>query len=145
MGYPPVFRAQPNPTHYAISALLHTSHLSKIITQNVDGLHLKASSLDVEDEGDPRILQLHGSLHVRSAVLLSCSTSDIFPQRVHCREHHLEPRLRFQTRIASVNPRWKALSDQVEVGGKRLRTNPDGDVRRSVFYPSLYQSLTEEN
>ncbi|KAF8524199.1 DHS-like NAD/FAD-binding domain-containing protein [Gautieria morchelliformis] len=110
MGYRPVLRAQPNPTHYAISALLHTSHLKSIITQNVDGLHLKARSLGVEDD-DPRILQLHGSLH-----------------QVHCRKHHLESRLLFQTRIATANPRWKALSDQVEYTGNQLRTNPDGDI-----------------
>ena len=67
MGYPPVLRAQPNPTHYALSALLHTSHIKNIITQNVDGLHLKASSLHVEGD-DPRILQLHGSLHVRKYI-----------------------------------------------------------------------------
>lgn len=78
MGYPPVLRAQPNPIHYAISALLHTSHLSNIITQNVDGLHLKASSLDVEDN-DPRIMQLHGSLHVRNPTVPVNDIKCIFP------------------------------------------------------------------
>ncbi|KIJ55484.1 hypothetical protein M422DRAFT_151590 [Sphaerobolus stellatus SS14] len=110
LGYPPVLRAQPNPTHYAITAMLHTHFARNIITQNVDGLHLKALSLNLDDE-DPRILQLHGSLH-----------------QVHCRKHHLESRSRFQTRISAANPKWKALADELERTNTQLRTNPDGDI-----------------
>jgi len=63
MGYPPVLLAQPNPSHYTIAAMLRTKYARNIITQNVDGLHLKALSLELDEE-DPRVLQLHGSLHV---------------------------------------------------------------------------------
>ncbi|KAF8579902.1 DHS-like NAD/FAD-binding domain-containing protein [Ramaria rubella] len=110
MGYPPVLHAQPNPTHYAIAALLRSSHLSNIITQNVDGLDFKANSLDIEDS-DPRILQLHGSLH-----------------KVHCRSRHFESRSSFQTRISTANPRWMELANELERTGTQLRTNPDGDI-----------------
>ena len=39
--------------------------------------------------------------------------------------------------MATANPRWKILSDHVEHGGKRLRTNPDGDVRGMKLYLRL--------
>ncbi|KAF8517910.1 DHS-like NAD/FAD-binding domain-containing protein [Hysterangium stoloniferum] len=110
MGYPPVLRAQPNPTHYALAALLKASFIKRIVTQNVDGLHLKASARRLEDE-DPRILQLHGSLH-----------------RVQCRRAHGASRASFQARLSAANPRWKDLADAFERHGTRLRTNPDGDV-----------------
>jgi len=110
MGYPPVLRSQPNPTHYALSALLQASFIKCIVTQNVDGLHLKASALNLEGE-DPRILQLHGTLH-----------------RVHCRRNHVESRSLFQTQLSAANPRWKHLADDLERNGTQLRTNPDGDI-----------------
>lgn len=64
MGYEPMYRARPNPTHAALAALMYTTFIKDIITQNVDGLHAKASSLSLEEE-HPQILQLHGNLHVR--------------------------------------------------------------------------------
>jgi NAD-dependent deacetylase sirtuin 4 len=65
---------QPNPTHYAFAALQHTGHIRQLVTQNVDGLHLKAlrgvpgwdASMTAE-----RILELHGTLFVRPAIPLS--------------------------------------------------------------------------
>jgi NAD+-dependent protein deacetylase sirtuin 4 len=65
LGYPPVRDALPNTTHFALAALQHTSVVSQLITQNVDGLHNKALS----EIWDPiriskGILELHGTLHV---------------------------------------------------------------------------------
>lgn len=64
MGYPPVRDTLPNTSHYAIAALQHTSFVSRLVTQNVDGLHHK-SLRDVWDEAKmkERILELHGTLH----------------------------------------------------------------------------------
>ncbi|GJJ11464.1 hypothetical protein Clacol_005697 [Clathrus columnatus] len=110
MGYQPIHRAWPNPTHYALAALMYTTFIKDIITQNVDGLHAKASSLSVEEE-HPQILQLHGSLH-----------------NVHCQKYHFEPRARYQYRISVINPKWKQLADDLENSRIQLRTNPDGDI-----------------
>lgn len=49
-----VASAQPNPGHYALSALEHLVPRLTLITQNVDGLHRRAGS------GDP--IELHGNL-----------------------------------------------------------------------------------
>jgi hypothetical protein len=46
---------------------------------------------------------------------------------------------RFQVRLASANPRWKAWADELERSGEKPRTNPDGDVRPflSICYKQL--------
>lgn len=50
-----VLRAQPNPAHLAIAALVDLVPHLTLITQNVDNLHERAGSLDV--------LHLHGRMH----------------------------------------------------------------------------------
>ena len=51
-----VFRdANPNPAHLKLSELEKTGKLKAVITQNIDGLHQKAGSVEV--------LELHGSIH----------------------------------------------------------------------------------
>ena len=55
--------AEPNPAHYMLAELEKKGFLKGIITQNVDGLHLLAGSLNVHE--------LHGSL--RQTVCLDCS------------------------------------------------------------------------
>jgi hypothetical protein len=66
VGYPPVARKRPNPTHFAISALQYMRHIHKLITQNVDGLHLHAKPSSWSDfYASSKILELHGTLHVR--------------------------------------------------------------------------------
>jgi len=55
-------RAEPNRAHYALVELERMGKLSSVITQNVDGLHIKAGSRNV--------IELHGN--VREAVCLSC-------------------------------------------------------------------------
>lgn len=66
LGYAFVRNARPNTTHYALAALQYGKVIGKLITQNVDGLHHKALS-QVWDTFtmQQRILELHGSLHVR--------------------------------------------------------------------------------
>lgn len=75
LGYPPVRDALPNTSHYAIAALQYASYLPRLVTQNVDGLHHKAIAHLWEPERiQKQILELHGTLHVRSwAVLHSLS------------------------------------------------------------------------
>jgi len=90
LGYPSVRDALPNTTHFALAALQHTSHISQVITQvriqvnlrkptrttqlqNVDGLHHKAlrSSAPLywtTSRLQDNILELHGTLHVSSAL-----------------------------------------------------------------------------
>ena len=46
--------AVPNPAHYALAKLEKEGKLSAVITQNIDGLHQKAGSVNV--------LELHGSV-----------------------------------------------------------------------------------
>lgn len=60
LGFPPVLRARPNKTHYAIAALQRLGYFDQLITQNVDSLHHHATpsaSLATET-----ILELHGTL-----------------------------------------------------------------------------------
>jgi NAD-dependent deacetylase len=57
-----IVRAEPNRAHYALVELERMGKLSSVITQNVDGLHIKAGSRNV--------IELHGN--VREAVCLSC-------------------------------------------------------------------------
>ena len=57
-----ILKAKPNRAHYALVELERMGKLSSVITQNVDGLHLKAGSRNV--------IELHGN--VREAVCLSC-------------------------------------------------------------------------
>jgi len=57
--------ALPNTTHFALVALQYTSVVSQLITQNVDGLHLKAlAHIWNPSRIQERILELHGTLHV---------------------------------------------------------------------------------
>ncbi len=55
-------QAQPNPAHYLLAELEVRGVLQGVITQNVDGLHVKA--------GSEKVYELHGSL--REAVCLDC-------------------------------------------------------------------------
>ena len=78
----------------------------RLITQNVDGLHYRAGSLDV--------LELHGTLH--AVRCLSCAwTVD---------------RMGFQERLDRLNPEWgKLLRYRVGAGLRgEASIRPDGDI-----------------
>ncbi|TFK29682.1 DHS-like NAD/FAD-binding domain-containing protein [Coprinopsis marcescibilis] len=116
LGYPPVRDAQPNTTHFALASLMHTGHISKLITQNVDGLHHKAlrqagGGRWPESQILERILELHGTLH-----------------RVHCSKGHSIHRKTFQSMLSSSNPQWREFAEEMERTNTQPRTNPDGDV-----------------
>jgi len=51
-----MFKADPNPAHYAVTELKETGKLHGVVTQNVDGLHQKAGL------PDDMVFQLHGDL-----------------------------------------------------------------------------------
>lgn len=55
-GWPRVRDARPNPAHAALARLEEAGCVSRIVTQNVDGLHSKA--------GSRRVVDLHGRLDV---------------------------------------------------------------------------------
>jgi len=57
--------AQPNPAHYALAQMERAGLIRSVITQNIDGLHQKAGSINV--------IEVHGSLRT-----LSC---------LNCRRH----------------------------------------------------------
>jgi NAD-dependent deacetylase len=60
----PAFKAQPNAGHLALVALERRGKLHALITQNIDGLHLKAgNSTDL-------VIEVHGNVH--KAICLSC-------------------------------------------------------------------------
>ena len=60
----PIFDAQPNDGHRALVQLEQRGKLHALITQNVDGLHLKAGT------SPDRLVEIHG--HVRDVVCWSC-------------------------------------------------------------------------
>ncbi|GAA5897723.1 hypothetical protein JCM6882_000077 [Rhodosporidiobolus microsporus] len=130
LGYPPVRRAESNPTHYALAALQKMGYLNSTITQNVDGLHHRAYDDDLSlylappsvtpsndpkaplPDLDPAILELHGTL--RHAHCLSCHTPT--------------GRDAFQDRLSKLNPKWWELQRDVEAGVAEHKLNPDGDI-----------------
>ena len=81
-GWPLVARAAPNPAHHALASLESGGRIEKLVTQNVDGLHQRAGSLDV--------LDLHG--RIDTVRCLQCDA------RV--------PRDDVQAQLASRNPDW---------------------------------------
>ncbi|GMA35071.1 hypothetical protein GCM10025876_12750 [Demequina litorisediminis] len=64
LGWRAFAGTQPNPGHTALAALEAAGLVTGLITQNVDGLHLRA--------GSQRVVELHG--HMRSVVCLACHT-----------------------------------------------------------------------
>jgi len=120
IGFLPVRRTLPNPTHYALAALQHAGVVGPLITQNVDGLHHAAlRRVFSEPEIDRRILELHGSIF-----------------KVHCQHGHIYPRAIFQEWLGQANPRWRTYLTELERTGTQPKTNPDGDVAldESVSY-----------
>ncbi|NWF92658.1 MAG: NAD-dependent protein deacylase [Syntrophaceae bacterium] len=59
--YEPMKKAQPNPAHLAIAEMERLGKLDCVITQNIDGLHLKAGN------SEEKVIQLHGT-----AMSVSC-------------------------------------------------------------------------
>ncbi|MCL6638925.1 MAG: NAD-dependent deacylase [Firmicutes bacterium] len=60
--------AAPNTAHYALAALEREGYLTGVITQNIDGLHIKA--------GSRRVWEVHG--HLRTCRCLECGERQPF-------------------------------------------------------------------
>ncbi len=75
--YEPMKQAQPNPAHLAIAEMERLGRLEAVITQNVDGLHLKAGN------SPGKVIELHGT-----AMHVSC---------LHCQKRY--ERVAIQERI----------------------------------------------
>jgi len=60
----PAWQAEPNDGHRAFVTLEHRGKLDTLITQNIDGLHLKAGS------SPARVIEIHGTMH--EVVCLAC-------------------------------------------------------------------------
>lgn len=90
LGWKRFVAAEPNPGHRALVNLESAGHIGGVITQNVDGLHLRA--------GSQRVVDLHGSLdRVRC---LNCG-------QYFARESVAD-------RLARANP-WLEVPDEVEL------------------------------
>jgi NAD-dependent SIR2 family protein deacetylase len=93
LGWRTIARARPNAGHRAVAALGELGHLHGVITQNVDGLHTAAGTLDA--------VELHGSLD--RVICLDC-------RRISARED-LDRRLR------AVNPGFDATTARLNPDG----------------------------
>jgi len=99
VGWPHVAAARPNKGHEALSRLESARAITGVVTQNVDGLHQAAGSVNV--------LELHGTL--AEVACLSCGTR--------------ERRAALQQRILLANPAW------AEGEFRAASAGPDGDAR----------------
>ncbi|MBP6995649.1 MAG: NAD-dependent protein deacetylase [Phycicoccus sp.] len=98
--------AEPNDGHRAVALLQRRGHVGAIITQNVDGLHQRAGSIDV--------VELHGSLaHVGC---LDCGTQI--------------DRSTLQRALARDNPGFVDLAEGTVRDGSQVSSQirPDGDI-----------------
>jgi NAD-dependent SIR2 family protein deacetylase len=102
VGFERMNKSAPNDCHNALASLEHHKKLDMIITQNVDGLHQKASS--------HRVIDLHG--RIDENVCMQCGA--------------LSSRDEFQTRLHKMNPLFskQLLSRSVAVSEMRA----DGDM-----------------
>jgi NAD-dependent SIR2 family protein deacetylase len=65
LGWPLLALARPNAAHAALSDLESFGHVTRLVTQNVDGLHQRA--------GSQSVIELHGNAH--RATCLACGTA----------------------------------------------------------------------
>lgn len=105
LGWKAFAAADPNGGHEALARLEHEGLASGVITQNVDGLHLRA--------GSRRVVELHGTM--RRVLCTHCG--QVFDRRD------------LAARIETDNP-WIAVPDNVELGpdGDVLPSSSDGFV-----------------
>ncbi|MDH5709716.1 MAG: NAD-dependent protein deacetylase [Hylemonella sp.] len=85
LGWPTIANAQPTAAHHALADLQRAGWVSALVTQNVDGLHQAAGSIDVID--------LHGRLD--TVRCLGCGARS--------------SRQALQDELAQRNPAWLAL------------------------------------
>lgn len=93
IGWPIVSRAEPNAAHRALAEAQSAGRISRLVTQNVDGLHQRAGSSEVID--------LHGRIDE-----VAC---------LHCATRYA--RAQVQQRLARENPQWAALNAEAAPDG----------------------------
>ncbi|REH55903.1 NAD-dependent deacetylase [Kutzneria buriramensis] len=117
----PAWRAEPNAAHRALAGLANT----RVLTQNVDGLHQKAGT------PERKVSELHGSMH--RTVCVGCrktfSTKEILGTDKKCREcggilklgvtlfgEHLDPDVLSHARnIAAASEVFLAIGSSLQV------------------------------
>eukprot|EP00928_Gymnodinium_smaydae_P049356 TRINITY_DN33113_c0_g1_i1.p1 TRINITY_DN33113_c0_g1~~TRINITY_DN33113_c0_g1_i1.p1 ORF type:complete len:352 (+),score=53.57 TRINITY_DN33113_c0_g1_i1:50-1057(+) len=100
---------QPNDSHWALAALERSGHLASIVTQNVDGLHLRA--------GSQNVVELHGR-----------------NDEVECRSCSARrPRADFQLEVESSNTDWIAQHVPKDWSEQDLRADGDAHLSTSDF------------
>jgi NAD-dependent SIR2 family protein deacetylase len=105
LGWRAFAASRPNGGHQALAALEHSGVASGVITQNVDGLHLRA--------GSRRVVELHGTM--RRVFCTHCG--QVFDRRD------------LAERVEADNP-WITVPESVELGpdGDVLPSSSDGFV-----------------
>lgn len=103
LGWPRLAQAAPNAAHRALAQLQQAGLLGPILTQNVDGLHQQAGSLEV--------IELHGSIH--AVRCLACGTA--------------HTRAQIQQELERSNPAFAALEAEALPDGD-ARLEPDADA-----------------
>jgi NAD-dependent SIR2 family protein deacetylase len=93
VGWERFSQAQPNAAHRALAELEHSGSIDGVITQNVDGLHEAAGSVNVID--------LHGRLD--RVLCLSCG--------------QMESRVSVHERLTTANPWLTVASDSINPDG----------------------------
>ncbi|KAF9906323.1 NAD-dependent protein lipoamidase sirtuin-4 [Lobosporangium transversale] len=139
-GFPPIMTTQPNPTHFALTALQQPTrfsppsispgplpaenigHDSKSLQENEAQRYKKSGYIRTlitqnvdglhQKAGTTDVVELHGSLH-----------------RVQCMScEHEQDRSEFQKILADMNPEWDALLQSQTSSSLYSRMNADGDV-----------------
>jgi NAD-dependent SIR2 family protein deacetylase len=88
VGWSRIEMAKPNAGHFALARAEHTSKVSAVITQNVDGLHQVA--------GSKRVIDLHGRLD--RVICLQCST--LFTRRqIELQMQNLNPNVQIDPNV----------------------------------------------
>ncbi|MFJ4225055.1 Sir2 family NAD-dependent protein deacetylase [Microbacterium sp. NPDC089695] len=105
LGWRAFARAEPNPGHVALASMESTGHVTGVITQNVDGLHLRA--------GSSHVIEVHGTM--RRVLCLHCG--QVFDRRD------------VATQIEDLNP-WITVPENVKLApdGDVLPESTEGFV-----------------
>ncbi|KAG0229018.1 NAD-dependent protein lipoamidase sirtuin-4 [Actinomortierella wolfii] len=143
LGFPPVVRAQPNPTHYGLAALQTgtvTATLQDGPAPTVD--FYSPPSPPPSPSPSPSSSPVHGRpRHVKSIITQNvdglhqkAGAHDVIELHgslhwVHCMKcGHKEDRSEFQHILARLNPEWDMLAKELSAGQLSSRMNADGDV-----------------
>lgn len=105
LGWRAFARAEPNAAHRALATMESTGHVTGVITQNVDGLHLRA--------GSSHVIEVHGTM--RRVTCLHCG--QVFDRRD------------VATQIEDLNP-WITVPENVKLApdGDVLPESTEGFV-----------------